>query len=219
MNRKEDAFRVACEIYREYGVNPVKAMENLKEIPVSIHAWQGDDVVGFEKFESALTGGCQVTGNYPGRARNADELRQDLDTALRLIPGTKRVCLQGHQVDRMLPGADRDAFTIENFSAWLDWAKQNRLGLDIAPAFYSHPKLDHGYSLSHSNPEIRQFWINHGKMIRRIAAEFGKTLGTPSICNFWAPDGSKDIPADRFTPRRRLSESLDAIFEEKINER
>ena len=175
MNRKEDAFRVACEIYREYGVNPVKAMENLKEIPVSIHAWQGDDVVGFEKFESALTGGCQVTGNYPGRARNADELRQDLDTALRLIPGTKRVCLQGHQVDRMLPGADRDAFTIENFSAWLDWAKQNRLGLDIAPAFYSHPKLDHGYSLSHSNPEIRQFWINHGKMIRRIAAEFGKS--------------------------------------------
>ena len=219
MNRKEDAFRVACEIYREYGVNPVKAMENLKEIPVSIHAWQGDDVVGFEKFESALTGGCQVTGNYPGRARNADELRQDLDTALRLIPGTKRVCLQGHQVDRMLPGADRDAFTIENFSAWLDWAKQNRLGLDIAPAFYSHPKLDHGYSLSHSNPEIRQFWINHGKMIRRIAAEFGKTLGTPSICNFWAPDGSKDIPADRFTPRRRLSESLDAIFEEKIDDR
>ena len=144
MNRKEDAFRVACEIYREYGVNPVKAMENLKEIPVSIHAWQGDDVVGFEKFESALTGGCQVTGNYPGRARNADELRQDLDTALRLIPGTKRVCLQGHQVDRMLPGADRDAFTIENFSAWLDWAKQNRLGLDIAPAFYSHPKLASG---------------------------------------------------------------------------
>ncbi len=131
MNRAERAFEIACEVYREHNVDPVKAVETLKTIPVSIHAWQGDDVVGFEQFDSALTGGCQVTGNYPGRARNSEELRKDLDAALRLIPGKKKICLQGHQVDRMFPGVDRDAFTIDNFSGWLDWAKQNQLGMDI----------------------------------------------------------------------------------------
>ena len=219
MNRTEKSFELACEIYSEHGVDAVKAIETLKNIPISIHAWQGDDVVGFENFETALTGGCQVTGNYPGRARNSEELRQDLDVAMKLIPGTKRVCLQGHEVDCMLPGVDRDAFTIENFSGWLGWAKEKKIGMDIAPAFYSHPKLDHGLTLSHPDPEIRKFWINHGKSIRRIGAEFGKELGTPAVCNFWAPDGFKDIPADRFTPRKRLSDSLDEIFAEKIDEK
>ncbi len=218
MNRTERAFELACEIYHEYGIDPAGAIGKLSQIPVSIHAWQGDDVCGFENSSHALTGGCQVTGNYPGRARNAEELRRDLDLALGLLPGTKRVCLQGHQVDRMLPGVDRDAFTIENFSDWMDWAKQKRLGMDIAPAFYSHPILDHGLSLSHPNPDIRSFWINHGIAIRKIAAEFGKTLGTASICNFWVPDGFKDIPADRFTPRKLLSNSLNTIFAEKIDE-
>jgi len=142
-----------------------------------------------------------------------------LDMALRLIPGTLRVCLQGHQVDRMFPGKDRDAFTIENFTDWLDWAQNRKFGLDIAPAFYSHPKLDHGLSLSHPDPEIRRFWIEHGKAIRRIGAKFGKTLGTPAICNFWAPDGFKDAPADRLAPRMRLGESLDEIFCESFDER
>ncbi len=219
MNRTEQAFEIACEIYREHKIDPVKALETLKSIPVSIHAWQGDDVVGFENFETALTGGCQVTGNYPGRARTADELRQDLDVALSLIPGTKRVCLQGHQVDRMFPGVDRDAFTLENFSSWLDWAKQKKIGMDIAPAFYSHPKLDHGLSLSHPDPEIRRFWINHANAIRRIGAEFGKQLGSPTVCNIWIPDGFKDIPADRFSPRKRLTEALDEIYAEKMDEK
>ena len=219
MSNIEKSFEIACDIYREHGVDPVKAIETLKKIPVSLHAWQGDDVVGFENFETALTGGCQVTGNYPGRARTADELRSDLDLVLKLVPGTKRVCLQGHQVDKMIPGVDRDGFTIEHFANWLAWAQENKIGMDIAPCFYSHPKLDHGFSLSHPDPAIRKFWIDHGKAIRRIGEEFGKRLGTPAVCNFWMPDGFKDIPADRYQPRLRLAESLDTIFAEKIDEK
>ena len=219
MSNIKKSFEIACDIYREHGGDPIRAIETLKTIPVSLHAWQGDDVVGFENFETALTGGCQVTGNYPGRARTADELRDDLDLVLKLVPGTKRVCLQGHQVDKMLPGVDRDGFTIENFSNWLAWAQEKKIGMDIAPCYYSHPKLDHGLSLSHPDPAIRKFWIDHGKAIRRIGAEFGKTLGTPAVCNFWMPDGFKDIPADRYLPRLRLSESLDTIFSEKIDEK
>ena len=146
-------------------------------------------------------------------------MRDDLDLVLKLVPGTSRVCLQGHQVDKMIPGVDRDGFTIENFANWMDWAKERKIGMDIAPCFYSHPKLDHGLSLSHPDPEIRKFWIEHGKAIRRIGAEFGKALGTPSVCNFWMPDGFKDIPADRFAPRVRMGESLDTIFAEKIDEK
>ncbi|MBQ7396792.1 MAG: L-rhamnose isomerase [Lentisphaeria bacterium] len=219
MSNTTKAFEIACDIYRAHGVDPVQAIETLKKIPVSLHAWQGDDVVGFENFETALTGGCQVTGNYPGRARTADELRSDLDLVLKLVPGTKRVCLQGHQVDKMIPGVDRDGFSIENFSDWLGWAQEKSIGMDIAPCYYSHPKLDHGLSLSHPDPAIRKFWIDHGKAIRRIGEEFGKKLGTPAVCNFWMPDGFKDIPADRYTPRLRLAESLDTIFAEKIDEK
>lgn len=219
MSNTTKAFEIACDIYRAHGVDPVQAIETLKKIPVSLHAWQGDDVVGFENFETALTGGCQVTGNYPGRARTADELRSDLDLVLKLVPGTKRVCLQGHQVDKMIPGVDRDGFSIDNFSGWLGWAQEKSIGMDIAPCYYSHPKLDHGLSLSHPDPAIRKFWIDHGKAIRRIGEEFGKKLGTPAVCNFWMPDGFKDIPADRYTPRLRLAESLDTIFAEKIDEK
>ena len=213
------SYEAACEIYRAHGVDPDLAIEKLKQIPVSLHAWQGDDVVGFENFETALTGGCQVTGNYPGRACTADELRKDLDLVLKLVPGKSRVCLQGHQVDKTIPGVDRDGFTIEHFSNWLAWAKEKNIGLDIAPCYYSHPKLDHGLSLSHPDAGIRKFWIDHGKAIRRIGEEFGKTLGTPTVCNFWMPDGFKDIPADRYAPRLRLAESLDTIFSDRIDEK
>ncbi|MDD5728618.1 MAG: L-rhamnose isomerase, partial [Victivallales bacterium] len=218
MNRTEKMFEIACAIYNEHGINPRQAIATLAEIPISIHAWQGDDVSGFENTDHALTGGCQVTGSYPGRARNSTELRMDLDMALKLIPGTSRVCLQGHQVDKMFPGIDRNEFSIANFTDWLTWAETRHIGLDIAPAFYSHSKLEHGLSLSHPDQGIRHFWIEHGKAIRRIGAEFGKVLGTPAICNFWVPDGFKDTPADRLTPRLRLAESLDHIFEEGIDE-
>ena len=213
----EKAFEMACEKYASYGVDVKAALAALDKIALSIHAWQGDDVVGFENINHALTGGCQVTGNYPGRARNSEELRQDLDLALALIPGKHRVNLQGHQVDKMIPGVDRDAFTLENFSGWLDWAKDKKIGMDIAPAFYSHKLLDNGLSLSHPDQAIREFWINHGIACRKIGAEFGKVLGSPAIVNFWAPDGFKDKPADAFAPRQRLAESLDKCFAEKID--
>ena len=216
MNRTEKSFEIAKEIYAEHGVDVFNAMKQLEGIPLCIHAWQGDDVVGFENTNHALTGGCQVTGNYPGRARTSNELRADLDLALKLIPGHHKVGLQAHQVDNLEPGQDRDSFTIENFSGWLDWAKDKKIGLDIAPAFYSHPKLDHGFSLSHPDEGIRKFWIEHGKAVRTIGADFGRVLGMPAVCNFWIPDGFKDTPADRYSPRRRLLESLDACFEEKL---
>ena len=217
MERTEQNYRLARESYAEYGVDTEQAIRELAAIPLSIHAWQGDDVQGFEETGHALTGGCLVSGNYPGCARNSRELRSDLDAALALIPGRHRVCLQGHQIDRVVPGVDRDAFTIEQFSGWLAWAKAKGLGLDIAPAFYSHPKLDHGLSLSHPDAGIRRFWIDHGRACRKIGADFAKKLGSACICNFWAPDGFKDTPSDRLAPRRRLLASLDECFAEKIS--
>ncbi len=217
MDRTEKMYALAKEIYAGHGVDADAAMAKLAKIPISVHAWQGDDVKGFENTGHALTGGCQVTGNYPGCARTSEELRRDLDLALKLIPGTKRVCLQAHQIDRVIPGVDRDGFTAAQFSGWIAWAKKKHIGMDIAPVFYSHPKLDHGLSLSHPDPKIRKFWINHGIACRRIAETFGRELGTPCICNFWVPDGFKDIPADRSTPRRHLRDSLDACFAPKIS--
>jgi len=219
MTNVSKMYDFAREIYGEQGIDTDAALARLAEMPLCIHAWQGDDVVGFESTSHSLTGGCQVTGNYPGRARTPDELRQDLEQALALIAGKRlRVCLQGHEVDKVFPGQDRDAFTLENFSGWLDWAAAKGLGMDIAPAYYSHPKLDMGLSLSHPDAAIRRFWIDHGKACRRIGAEFGKRLGSPAVCNVWVPDGFKDIPADRRAPRERLLESLDATFEEKFPE-
>ncbi len=219
MSRSEEMYRIASEQYGELGISTEAVLKRLDEMPLSINAWQGDDVKGFETTGHALTGGCQVTGNYPGCARNSEELRQDLDTALKLLAGKKlRVCLQGHEVDCMMPGRDRDAFTLENFSEWLDWAADRKLGMDIAPAYYSHPKLIDGLSLSHPDPAIRQFWIDHGKAIRRIGAAFGARLGTPAVCNVWVPDGFKDQPADRRAPRERLLEALDATFAEEFPE-
>lgn len=217
MRHDKGLFKAVAELYAEAGVDVEKAMAALGKIELGIHAWQGDDVRGFESDSFTLTGGCQVTGNYPGRARNADELRADLDLALRLIPGHHRVGLQGHQVDRMFPGVDRDAFTADNFRSWIDWAKSRKIGLDIAPAFYGHDKLDHNLSLAHPDPAIREFWISHGIACRKIGETFGRELGSPAIVNFWMPDGFKDTPSDRFAPRKRMIESLDRCFAEKID--
>ena len=219
MSMIEKLFEAAREVYAAHGVDADAAMKRLEDIPLSLHAWQGDDVVGFESTGHALTGGCQVTGNYPGRARTSDELRADLEQALRLLPGKAlRVCLQAHEVDSLAPGQDRDTFSIDNFTGWLDWAAQKRLGMDIAPVYYSHPKLDMGLSLSHPDAAIRKFWIDHGKACRQVAAAFGKRLGTPSVCNVWVPAGFKHLPADRRAPRERLRESLDATFAEDLPE-
>ncbi len=215
----ERAFQIASEVYSACGIDTTQVMAQLDAMPLSLHAWQGDDVVGFENSGNALTGGCQVTGNYPGRARTAAELRSDLEQALGLLPGNNfRICLQGHEVDSIRPGQDRDSYTLENFSGWLDWAKEKHLGMDIAPAYYSHPKLDHGMSLAHPDKSIRDFWIEHGRACRRIGAQFGEALGSPAVCNQWVPDGYKDRPADRRAPRARLQDSLDAVFAEDFPE-
>ena len=217
MEKLEKIYFIAKEIYGDLGIDTEKIMQTLDKITLSVHAWQGDDVTGFETSTHALTGGCQVTGNYPGRARNSDELRQDLDLALSLLPGKSlKVCLQGHEVDKVIGNQDRDSYTAENFSGWLDWAVEKKIGLDIAPAYYSHPKLDHGLSLSHEDPGIRKFWIDHGKACRRIGAEFARKTGVPCVCNIWVPDGYKDTPSDRRAPRERLMASLDATFAEKF---
>lgn len=211
-------FERAASIYNENGVDVDRALKKLAAAALSIHAWQGDDVRGFEGTGHPLTGGCGVTGNYPGRARNSDELRSDLDFALSLIPGRHRVCLQAHEVDGIRPGTDRDAFSIDNFRGWLEWSSERRIPIDIAPVFYSHPKLDHGLSLSHPDRAIRKFWIDHGRAVRRIAAAFGRNQGSSCVCNFWVPDGFKDTPADRLAPRLRLAEALDECFAEKFPE-
>ena len=219
MSMTEKLYAAASEVYQSCGVDPQKAMARLDEIPLSLHAWQGDDVVGFEEMDHALTGGCQVTGNYPGRARTADELRSDLDAALKLLPGKKnRVCLQSHEVDFMKKGQDRDTLSVENYASWIDWAKSRGVALDIAPVYYSHPKLDHGLSLSHPDAGIRRFWIDHTKACREIGAAFGREFGTPAVSNVWVPDGFKDIPADRRAPRERLLASLEEIFAKEIPE-
>lgn len=210
-------FELAKEIYAENGVDVESVLKRLAKVALSIHAWQGDDVVGFENSNHALTGGCQVTGNYPGRANNADELRMDLDLTLKLIPGKKKVNLQAHQVDKMFDNVDRDEYSIDNFSTWLSWAKEQKIGLDIAPAFYSHKMLDHGMSLSHPDEKVRKFWINHGLACRKIAETFGRELGETSVVNFWMPDGSKDLVVDKFAPRQRMAESLDLCFANKID--
>ena len=219
MKKNGKLYQLASELYAAHGVDTEKALAALEAIEIGIHAWQGDDVTGFEQSGNALTGGCQVTGNYPGCARTAAELMADLDYTLALLPGRHRVGLQGHEVDKMFPGVDRDAFTIENFSGWLGWAKSKKIGLDIAPAFYGHPKLDNSLSLAHPDRGIREFWINHGLRCREIGAAFGKALGTPAVVNFWAPDGFKDTPADRMAARKRLMASLDACFEPRFSEK
>ncbi|WP_370426449.1 L-rhamnose isomerase [Pantoea vagans] len=212
----EQAFELAKQRYADNGVDVEQAMRQLDRIPVSMHCWQGDDVRGFENPQGALTGGIQATGNYPGRARNASELRSDIDKAMSLIPGAKRLNLHAIYLESDKP-VDRDAIEPAHFANWVAWAKENKLGLDFNPSCFSHPKSADGFTLSHSDKTVRQFWIDHCKASRRISASFGEQLGTPSVMNIWVPDGMKDITVDRLAPRERLMSALDEIISEKIN--
>ena len=213
----EQAYKAAKEIYAEYGVDTDKVMEDMKKIPVSIHCWQGDDVAGFENVSGTSGGGIMATGNYPGRARNGDELRQDMDKALSLIPGKNRVNLHAMYAETNGKKVDRDEITVEHFQRWIDWAKDKGIGIDFNPTFFAHPLADSGYTLSSTDDKVRRFWIEHGKRSREIAAAIGKALNSPSVNNIWIPDGSKDLPADRITKRRILKESLDEILEHEYS--
>lgn len=216
MERVEEAYRLAADRYAELGVNTETALAALNQIPVSLHCWQGDDVGGFEDPERALGGGIAVTGSYPGKASNADQLRQDLDMAFSLIPGSHRLNLHAIylEADRPVP---RDEILPAHFKGWLDWARAGGRGIDFNPTCFSHPLADGGFTLAHADKGIRRFWIDHCIASRRIGAHFGRQLGTPAVTNIWIPDGFKDTPVDRAGPRQRLLESLDTIFAEELD--
>ena len=204
------------KMYADIGVDVEKALNTLSNIPISIHCWQGDDVMGFDS-DGGLTGGIQTTGNYPGKARNPQELMADLELAFSLIPGPKRLNLHASYAI-FAPGekVDRDKLEPKHFAPWVDFAKKNGIGLDFNPTFFSHPMAADSLTLSSPDETVRRFWIQHGIACRRIAAYFAKELHTYSACNVWVPDGYKDIPADRMGPRLRLKDSLDQIFAEKL---
>ncbi len=209
------AYAAAGKRYADLGIDVEAALAALDSIPVSMHCWQGDDVTGFEVNAGALTGGIQATGNYPGKARNASELRQDLEKAMSMIPGAKRLNLHAIYLESETPVA-RDQIKPEHFANWVDWAKKMQIGLDFNPSCFSHPLSADGMTLSHPDAKVRQFWIDHCKASRHISAYFGKELGTASVMNIWIPDGMKDSPADRLAPRQRLMAALDEVIAEKL---
>jgi L-rhamnose isomerase len=210
----ESAYELAGELYAAIGVDTASALKRLDEIPISIHCWQGDDVRGFENPDGDLTGGIQTSGNYPGRARNADELRADLEVVLAQVPGRKRLNLHAIYLESDTP-VERDAIEPRHFEQWVKWAKANDLGLDFNPTCFSYP-LSEKATLSHSDAAVRKFWIDHCIASRRISEYFGIELGTQAVMNIWIPDGDKDLPADRLGPRKRLMEALDEIVAASI---
>ena len=206
------SYSLAREHYAAMGVDTEAAMARLAEIPISLHCWQGDDVGGFEDTGESLSGGIAVTGNYPGRARTPDELRADLDMALSLIPGKHRLNLHAFYGEFGGKKVGRDEITPEHFSNWIAWAKANGMGMDFNPTCFAHPKAADGFTLSHADQGIRDFWVDHCVRSREISAVMGKELGSSCVMNVWVPDGYKDTPVDRDSPRRRLADSLDRVF-------
>ena len=204
-------YESAKEIYAKLGVDTDAAIEKCMQVPVSLHCWQGDDVIGFDGA-GALSGGIQATGNYPGRARTPEELMADMDEALSLIPGTHRINLHAsYAVFEEGEWADRDKLEPKHFAKWVEFAKERGLGIDFNPTLFSHAKAENA-TLSSEVLEIRKFWIDHVKACIRISEYFAKELGTPCTMNIWIPDGFKDIQADRTAPRARLKDSLDQIL-------
>ena len=217
-NKVMQGYEYAKDIYAERGVDVDAAIDKIDAIPVSMHSWQGDDLIGFDGI-GELTGGIAATGNYPGRARTADELRRDIDEAISLIPGTVRLNLHACHAEPNGKKVDRDAYTVDLFQSWLSWAEERHMGLDFNPTFFSHPRMDGNFSLVSRDASTRAFWIEHGKRCREIGEAFGRRLGTPCIVNYWMPDGYKDVPADTAMLREYMAESLDAIFEAKLDSR
>jgi len=215
-NRTGKAFPAAKDHYAAIGVNVDRALQMLARIPISLHCWQGDDVGGFENFGAALGGGLVATGNYPGKARTPDELRDDLEQVFSLIPGKHRLNLHACYGEFGGKQVDRDEITPAHFRNWIAWAKQNGISMDFNPTCFSHPKAADGFTLSHPDKAIRRFWIEHCLRCRNIGAAIGQALGQTCVTNLWIPDGMKDTPADRNAPRVRLAESLDAIFKKPI---
>ncbi|ACB74586.1 L-rhamnose isomerase [Opitutus terrae] len=210
------AYKLARDAYADLGIDTEAAIKRALSLPISLHCWQADDVRGLETPKPGLdSGGIMATGGYPGRARNGDEMRADLDLVLNLLPGKQRLNLHAFYAETGAAHVDRDEIEPEHFARWLAWANSRRVGLDFNPTYFAHPHATSGFTLSHPDKAIRKFWINHAKASRRIAQHFAKNLGTPCVNNHWVPDGAKDAPADRWAPRARLVESYDAIFADK----
>lgn len=213
----EKAYEIAKQRYADIGVDTEKVMEQLKAIKLSVHCWQGDDIHGFLFPNQELTGGIGVSGNYPGIARTPDELTSDLHEALSLIPSQHKV--QIHAIYAVTDKKkDLNELEPEDFKYWVDWAKQEGVGLDMNGTFFSHPMVKNNFTLASPDPDVRSFWIEHGKRSRLIANYLGKELGQQSVNNFWIPDGFKDNPIDKVTPRLRLIDSLDQIIAQKLPE-
>jgi L-rhamnose isomerase len=211
------AFEEAKEQYASLGVDAAQAIEQLNKLSISIHCWQADDVSGFENPEGELTGGIQATGNYPGKARNMEELRSDFEKVLSLVPGIHRISLHAIYGDFGGEFVDRDQIEPKHFQSWIDWAKKVGVKLDFNSTFFSHDKANSGYTLSDFDPEIRRFWKEHLRRCREIAAEIGRQQGDPCIHNIWIPDGEKDKTVSRYEHRKLLKESLDEVLAEKIS--
>ncbi|MDO5553249.1 MAG: L-rhamnose isomerase [Planctomycetia bacterium] len=219
MGKMEKLYNLARERYAALGVDVDNALARLAGVKVSLHCWQGDDVCGFESASGLTDGGILTTGNYPGKARTPDELRQDAEKAFSLIPGKHRFNLHAIYLENGGKKVDRNEIAPSHFQGWIDWAKENGLGLDFNPTYFSHPKASDGFTLASSNERIRKFWVQHGICCRQVAEAMGKQLGTPCVVNHWMPDGYKDIPVDRLAPRRRMQKSLDEVLSKKINKR
>lgn len=205
-------YEIAKEHFATWDIDTEQALQRLSDISISVHCWQGDDVVGFENQTGLSGGGIQATGNHPGRARNPEELRNDLEFSFSKIPGNHRLNLHAMYMDTN-ETPDRDEIEYKHFETWVDWAKQININLDFNPTFFAHNKADDNLTLAHPNASIRDFWIEHGKRTREIASKIGAKMGSACINNIWVPDGYKDIPIDRMAARSRLEKSLDAILE------
>ncbi len=207
-------YQHAKTAFAKYGVNTDKALEALAKIPVALHCWQGDDVIGFD-HDGPLTGGIQTTGNYPGRARNPEELMADLEKVMTLVPGTKKINVHAcYAIFEKGEFADRDKLEPKHFKKWVDFAKKHGVGLDFNPTFFSHPMAATGLTLSSPDEKIRKFWIDHGKACIKISEYFARETGVPCVMNIWTGDGLKDVPADRIGPRQRYEDSIDQILAE-----
>ena len=207
-------YEAAKEKYKALGVDVEKAMETLKNVPVSLHCWQLDDVIGFDN-DGGLTGGIQTTGNYPGRAKTPEQLMTDMEEAMKLMPGTAKLNIHASYAI-FEPGefADRNALEPKHFAKWVEFAKKHHMGIDFNPTFFSHEKVKNGLTLSSPDEETRKFWIDHGKACIRISEYFAKETGMPCVMNIWTGDGFKDVPADRMGPRMRYKDSIEQILSE-----
>ena len=213
-NNIREAYKLAKERYAEIGVDTGSAIEKMKDVVISLHCWQTDDVGGFETSDAELSGGgIQATGNYPGKATTIAEVKLDLEKAMELLPGKQRLNLHAIYGDFKGEKVDRDEIEIKHFQSWIDWCKKQEIGMDFNASCFSHPRADDGYTLSSKNEENRKFWVEHLKRCRAISAEAGKQLGTPCVHNTWIPDGSKDTPIDRNGYRILLKKSLDEAME------